>query len=354
LLRVLIIKLSAFGDIIHSLPIIECFEEYFLKNNIRVELDWLIEKRWSPIIEDLPGVDNVIPINTKAWRRSLFSRSTWQEIGECWSTLRKKRYDLVLEINTLFKSAILARIARADMRVGFAKDSQVCREKHSIYLLDKTFSVPHGNVVDQTVRLVEKALYMDMARTVHPSLPPKETAVRMAEDALSRDRLLPGHFVLVTAGGGWQTKLLDEKLVADFCDCVSQHGLEPVLTWSGDTEKKRSEKIAALSKRNSVKQLGDLTLECFIEVLRMSCLVIGPDTGTVHAASAVETPTVSYYGPSSSEYSGPRRSTDRVVQLSPSCGPCFKRKCDKDLCNNLNIQRVLEEINNQLDGQNTG
>ena len=128
---------------------------------------------------------------------------------------------------------------------------------------------------------------------------------------------------------------------------MSKDGLTPLLSWAGDAEKKRAEIIADLAEYK-VKKLGNIPVDVFIEVLRMAAFVIGPDTGTVHAASAVETPTVSYYGPSSGGYSGPRRSTDRVVQISPPCGPCFKRRCEKGLCNNLSIDKIIDEIDYQL------
>ncbi|MCJ7542734.1 MAG: hypothetical protein MUO88_24050 [Desulfobacterales bacterium] len=166
---------------------------------------------------------------------------------------------------------------------------------------------------------------------------------------LSQNILTPGNFAIIAAGGGWETKLLDEKLIAEFCDCVDKHGIEPILSWSGENEKKRAKRISVLAE-GKVKDLGDLPIDVFIEVLRMSRIVIGPDTGTIHAASAVKTHTVSYYAPSSAEYSGPRRATDRVVQISPHCGPCFKRRCDEGLCHNLSIRQILDEIDDQLEG----
>lgn len=350
MLRVLIIKLSAFGDIIHSLSVIDCFKEYAELYNKKVELHWLIEKKWSPILKNYPGVDNLIIINTKEWRSSLFRRKTWKEIFEFWSNLRMNMYDIVIDINGLLRSAILARIARTNQRVGFSKDSSFCRERHSVLFLDRTFSVSSGHVVDQTVRLLEKALNIEISKSIVPSIPSNDYAQRAAKEILSQNGLVPDSFAIIAAGGGWETKLLDEGLIAGLCDCVSQNGIRPVLSWDGEDEKERARRISVLAE-SDVMELGDIPVDVFIEVLRMSRIVIGPDTGTVHAASAVETPTVSYYGPSSAGYSGPRRATDRDVQISPDCGPCFKRRCDKGLCNNLSIRKVLDEINGQLIGE---
>ncbi len=350
MLRVLIIKLSAFGDIIHSLSVIDCFRAYSELYDRKVELHWIVEKKWSPILKNYPGVDNLIIINTKEWRRSLLSRTTWREIFAFWSRLRADRYDMVIDINGLLRSAILARIARSNQRVGFSRDSSFCRERHSVLFLDRTFSIPSGHVVDQTVRLLEKALDMEISKTVLPCLPVNEDARRTAREVLVRNGLVQDGFAVIAAGGGWETKLLDEGLIAVICDCVSKNGIKPVLSWDGRDEKERAKRISGLAAE-SVIELGDIPIDVFIELLRMSRLVIGPDTGMVHAASAVETPTVSYYGPSSAEYSGPRRSTDRVVQISPDCGPCFKRKCERGLCNNLDIRKVLDEIDGQLRGK---
>ena len=162
--------------------------------------------------------------------------------------------------------------------------------------------------------------------------------------------MIPKNFAVITSGGGWETKLLDEKRVGDICGCVSQYGLKPVLSWYGVHEKQRATRISE-SSGISIEQLGNLPVDVFMEILRMARLVIGPDTGTVHAASAVETPTVSYYGPTSAMYSGPRRPTDKVIQLSPRCGPCFKRQCEEKLCRHLRIQEILGTIDHQLEGK---
>jgi heptosyltransferase-1 len=325
----------------------ECFREYCEQYNRKVEIHWLVEKKWSPILKNCPEVDKIIAINTRDWRRSLLSWKTWKEIFGFLSILRMNEYDTVIDVNGLLRSSILARMARTDLRVGFSRDSQFCKEKHSVLFLDRTFFVSSGHVVDQTVGLLEKILDVKIERDIHPSLPFSESASEEAKEILAHNSLIPGDFAVIAAGGGWETKLLKEGLIARLCDCVSRNGLKPVVSWAGEYEKERAERISNLADSH-VFEIGDLPVDVFIELLRMARLVIGPDTGTVHAASAVETPTVSYYAPSSAEYSGPRRITDRVVQISPYCGPCFKRRCEKGLCNNADIGPVLNEINYQL------
>ena len=347
-MRVLIIKLSAFGDIIHSLPVVEYFQEFSKKNNTKVELHWLIEERWSPIIDKNPGVNRVLLTNTSQWRRAVLHRSTWQEIFQCVSGLRHDRYDLVIDINGLLRSAMFARLTRSYLRVGFSKDSDICKEKHGVLLLDKTHSVPHIHVVDQTIKLLEMALPADIRKPLNPSLPVNHGAEKMAGRVVQEKSLIPKRFAVIAAGGGWETKLLDEKIMSELCDHIARYSLIPVLSWSGDYEKERARRISALSM-NSVKQLGNLPVDVFLEVMRMARVVIGPDTGTIHAASAVKTPTVSYYGPSSALYSGPRRVTDRVVQLSPPCGPCFKRQCSENHCHHLDVKMIINEIDNLLE-----
>jgi heptosyltransferase-1 len=347
-LRVLIIKLSAFGDIIHSLSVMDCFREYSRQYNREVEIDWLVEEKWAPILSDYPGIGSLITSDTKGWRKSLFEGRTWKEIRSFWSELRKKRYDLVIDINGLLRSALLARLARANERVGFSEDSDFIRERHSSLFLDRTFSVPHGHVVDQTVGLLEKILDISMPGPVVPVLPENNRARKQAAQLVSGMGLVPNNYAVIAAGGGWDTKLLKPALIALFCDQVAEYGIIPVLSCAGEAEKKRGKDIADMAESNVI-MLEDIPVDLFIEVMRISRLVIGPDTGTVHAASAAGTPTVSYYGPSSGDYSGPRRSTDRVVQISPDCGPCFKRKCDKGLCLDLNIDKVLKAIREQLE-----
>jgi len=347
-LRVLIIKLSAFGDIIHSLSVIDCFREYSKLNGVDVELHWLVEKKWGPILQNHENIDKLIISNTKGWRESIFSRKTRDEVFSFWKNLREKEYDLVIDINGLLRSAVIARITKAKNRVGFSEDSDFVREKYCSLFLDNTYNIPWGHVIDQTVGLLEKVLDIKMPESINPALPQNEAASKKAYNILAENNLEPNKFAIIAAGGGWETKLLDVRSVASFCDRVADHGIVPVLTYYGAEEEERAREISSIA-RSDVKELSNLPVDIFIEIMRLSRLVIGPDTGTVHAASAVKAPTVSYYGPSSGDYSGPRRETDRIVQISPECGPCFKRSCEKGLCCDLKIDKVLDAIDDQLE-----
>jgi heptosyltransferase-1 len=347
-LKVLIIKLSAFGDIIHSLSVIDCFKEYSRKYNKNVELHWVVEKKWSPILKNHRGIDKLIITNTKVWRKSIFSRETLKEFFAFWKSLRSTEYDFVIDINALLRSAVIARLARSRNRIGFSKDSAFSREKYSSWFLDNTYYVPWGHVIEQTVGLLERALDIKIPCSIDPVYPPNNAGAEEAVKILKENNIEPGKFAVIAAGGGWETKLLDVRSVAAFCDRVADCGIVPVLTYYGDEEGKRAKEITA-SASSKVRELSNLPVDIFIEIMRLSRLVIGPDTGTVHAASAVKAPTVSYYGPSSGDYSGPRRETDRVVQISPECGPCFKRRCEKGLCTDLDIEDVLGAITDQLE-----
>jgi lipopolysaccharide heptosyltransferase I len=346
-LRILIVKLSAFGDIIHSLPVIDFLQDYGRKNNERIELDWIVEKRWSPLLREHPGIRRLHLTNTLEWRKAVFSRKTRREIFGFISSLRKVKYDMTVDINGLIRSALLARLSRADLSVGFSRDSDICREPQANLLLKKTYSVPHLHVVDQTLHLMARSLNVDQGESREPFLPPIKGAIARAERVIREKGLRPGRFAVVAAGGGWETKLIHEKSTAEICDFIAGYGLTPVLSWAGETEENRSKNIAALMS-SEAEQLGNIPVDVFAEILRMSGLVVGPDTGTVHTGSAVKTPTVCYFGPSSENYSGPRRETDRTVQLSPQCGPCFKRVCPKGLCRDLEVEPILEAIAFQL------
>ncbi|MFC1494990.1 glycosyltransferase family 9 protein [Thermodesulfobacteriota bacterium] len=346
-MRVLIIKLSAFGDIIHSLSVIDCLNEYSRLYNKEVELHWLVEKKWAPILRHHENIDKLIISNTKGWRKSILSRETRDEFFSFWKDLRGKEYDLVIDINGLLRSAVIARLTKAKNRVGFSEDSDFCREKYCSLFLDNTYDIPRGHVIDQTVGLMERVLDIKMPDIINPALPLNESGSKKAREILADNNLEPHRFAIIAAGGGWETKLLDAGSIASFCDKVAGYDIVPVLAYYGIEEGERAGEVSAAAKAG-VKSLSDLPVDTFIEIMRLSRLVIGPDTGTVHASSAVMTPTVSYYGPSSGDYSGPRRETDRVVQISPECGPCFKRSCENGLCSELEINKILDAIDEQL------
>src|SRR5574341_1179030 len=116
--RLLILRLSSLGDVLHTLPAVASLRAAFPEARI----DWVVEDRWKDLIELNPDVSHVVPVSTKAWRAALDQRGTWREVRSAVAGLRNAHYDAALDFQGLMKSALLARLSGATRRIGFDAD----------------------------------------------------------------------------------------------------------------------------------------------------------------------------------------------------------------------------------------
>ena len=273
--RILLVKTSSLGDVVHNLPVVTDLRAQFPD----VEIDWAVERSLSAIPKMHPAVSQVVPVEPRRWRRSLASRATWDEIGQIRDQFRTRGYDAVIDTQGLVKSALIARLAPG-RRYGL--DWRSSREPLRP-LYNQTFAVPWtSHAVERNRSLAAQALQYGIDTPADYGL-----AVGQAADTQS------DLYAVLLHSTSAMEKLWPERQWVKLGDYLRHNGLRSVLIWGSDEERERSERIAKLIKDAQVAPR--LTLTDAAELLRKSAAVFGVDSGLSHLAVALGTPTVGIY-----------------------------------------------------------
>ncbi len=325
-MRVLIVKTSALGDIVHALPVLDYLHQVLPG----IEIDWVVEESFREILEGNPLLSRLFLVRTKRWRKRPFSRDTWREISLLRSELQERRYDIAFDIQGNLKSGLVTRCSAAPRRYGF--DRGAVRETPNLYCT--TNHVPlrkqDYHVTDRSLRVVSVPFGKDYA-DVRLSMDIQTSAEddRAAEVFLAT--LSDGFAILFHQGTTWKTKLwheagwieLGKQLLETYPDATI------LLSWGGEEEMRASERIA-VGIGHQARLLPRLSLKGFAAMLKKVDLMVGGDTGPIHIAAAVGTPTVSFYRATDGKRNGPRGEMHRIVQSPLHCSRCLDKECDKD------------------------
>ncbi|MDZ3994970.1 Lipopolysaccharide heptosyltransferase 1 [Pseudomonas sp. Teo4] len=286
-MRVLIIKTSSLGDVIHTLPALT--DAAHAIPGIR--FDWVVEEGFAEIPSWHPAVDQVIPVAIRRWRKNL-----WQTIksGE-WKAfkqrVRERKYDLVIDAQGLVKSAWLTRYVKAPVA---GLDRYSAREGWASRFYDRRLSVAVGqHAVERVRQLFAMALAYDLPEG-------------LGQYGLDLDRLqLPpaAPYVVFLHGTTWATKHWPEAYWRELAERMGQRNLQVRLPWGNPAEKARAERIAQGLKNCQV--LPKLNLAGVARVLAAAKACVAVDTGLGHLAAALDVPTISLFGPTNPASPGP-------------------------------------------------
>jgi heptosyltransferase-1 len=293
-MRLLIVRLSAMGDIVHALP---------LAQNARAagaQVAWAVERPFAGLLSGNPSCDRVFTADTKAWRRRPFSGATRREIASLSRELRAFGADRTIDVQGLWKSAVVARLAGAPI-IGFARAER--REPSSALLCD--LAVAPGpdsrHVVDRNLDLLSAAGIPVSSRA--PDARYLVSAEAVASDPFLAS--LPRPFAVFHPGAGRAEKTWGEERLARLASALaSRFRLQPVVSW-GPGDEERSRRLVSLLP--DFRRPPLLDLPGLARLLSQAALFVGGDTGPLHLADALGIPTLAFYGPTDAERNGPYR-----------------------------------------------
>ncbi len=277
-MRILLVKTSSLGDVIHNLPVAADIAQHLPG----AEIDWCVEASFAEIPRLSPVVRRVIPVAVRRWRKALLAGTTWREIGAMRRALREHPYDAILDTQGLLKSALIARQANGP-RLGYAADS--AREPLAARGYDRHFSVDKSlHAVVRNRQLAGAAL----GYTPDPTIDYGISAPGFTADWLPDTPLA----VLLTATSR-DDKLWPENDWIVVARELVRRGLTPVLPGGNAAERERAARIAAAAPGAiAAPALGIRELAGIIGRCR---LAIGVDTGLAHLATALKVPTLALY-----------------------------------------------------------
>ncbi|MGA8764445.1 MAG: glycosyltransferase family 9 protein [Candidatus Sulfotelmatobacter sp.] len=314
--RLLIVRLSAMGDVIHTLPAVHALRAVFPQATI----GWLIEERWAELLcapgsprrgrcsPQRPLVDQVHTVNLKAWRKSLLSMPTMQQIATVWNDVRDARYDVAVDLQGALRSAVLAGWSGARVVYGAAQP----RESPASLWYTRRAIARGTHIIEQNLSAAEMIAGKKMA------VPRVEFPHDAHAEARIGQRLADGgvtEFAILNPGGGWGAKRWPAERYGEVARRLADHGVGSVLNY-GPGEEELARAAEAASARSA--QPMSCTITELIALTRHARLFIGGDTGPLHLAAALGVPVVGIFGPTDPARNGPYGTRSIVLRSAAS------------------------------------
>jgi len=302
----LVVRLGALGDVVHAVPAVAALRVAFPTARI----DWLVEAKHRAIVDLVTVVDRAV----------ILERPTIAGWTAAVRAMRQVAYDVAIDLQGLMKSAVLARASGARRVVGFS--IWHLREKTARPFYSDAHEAEGGHVIAKNLRLLHAVGVQD--DTVRfPLADVRSTAL---DELRSR---VDGRFALINAGAAWPNKRWPPRAFGELAAFVRDAcGLTPVVLWGPGEESLAGEVVATSS--GSAIVAPRTTVNDIVALAREADLVVSGDTGPLHIATAVGTPTVSIFGPTDPDRNGPFDPRDLTVSRYDSCGCHYDRTCHQD------------------------
>jgi lipopolysaccharide heptosyltransferase I len=294
-LRIAIVKLSSLGDVIHALPVARALRQAYPI----AHLTWIVEAREYAILRDHPDLDSVLPVDTRLWRRLIRrpagARIVWQKLARLRTRIRASRFDVTVDVQGLIKSGVLTAYTGAPVRVGFSPSW--CGEWPNALFTNRHVTPPVEavHVVEQYLALLSPLGIVRANPEFHvPARPEAEGRMEefLGEQGIKRQDVV----VALNPGAGRENKRWP---VSHLCALAERLGSEPdvrlLLLWGPDEIHMARQIRDGLSMKAILAPPTDL--DELTSLLRRCSLMIANDTGPLHLAAALGTPTLGLYGP---------------------------------------------------------
>jgi lipopolysaccharide heptosyltransferase I len=329
--RILIIKPSAIGDIVHALPVLAALRKRWPDSHI----SWLIGAAYADLLAEHPLLDELICFQRHQFAQSWRNRGAAVGLFRFLYDMHKRQFDLVIDLQGLFRSAVLARITRCDVRIGFAN----ARELGFVFYSHRIpIESMDQHAVDRYLK-VAAALGCDTSQVEFPLVVGEQDRQSIAA-LLGDDR----PYAVLLPGSNWATKRWPVERFGQLVGPLRERfGLRTVVAGGREDEQLGN------SIPGAVNLVGRTTLRQLVGLLQRAELVIANDSGPMHIAAALGRPLLALFGPTNPIRTGPYRRGDCVLRLDLPCIPCYRRKCSHQNCLiGLQIEPVLALAHKQL------
>jgi lipopolysaccharide heptosyltransferase I len=339
--KILIVRLSALGDIVHALPVLAAIK----KAMPDAQVDWLVEENYASILSIAAGLHRRIIVRAK---RSFdtpeaisFGGLTGYHAAAKY--LWNQGYEVALDLQGLIKSSIWARISFADRVIGF--DAPNLREPQAAFLYSETVT-PAGqqHVIDKNLSILS-ALQITPDAIEMPLTPHASAETTAAIETAGG----PMRYIVINPGAAWPNKRWPPDRFGALAAMLHQHsGLRSLVTW-GPSERELADTVVAASSGAATAAPATSVSDLAV-LMREAALVVSGDTGPLHIAAAMGTPLVGLYGPTWPERNGPWDPQDVVISRANVCVCHHKRQClrGSPCINEITLQEVVAASEQRL------
>lgn len=350
--RVLIVRLSAMGDVIHTLPAAQALRQAFPNAMI----GWLIEERWAELLcapgtprrgarsAQRPLVDWVHTVNLKEWRKAPLTVSTLQQMARTWNDVRSARYDVAVDLQGAIRSAVLARWSGARVVYGAAESWE---SPASLWYTRRV--VTRGtHVVEQNLSIAEAVA--ERRLSVPTAELPRDCS---AEKRIDQRLAEPGvvDFAILNPGAGWGAKRWPGERYGAVARELARDGMQSILNYGpGEEDLAR---VAEAASRGTARAM-ECSITELIALTRRAQLFIGGDTGPMHLAATLQIPVVAIFGPTDPARNGPY-GTRSIVLRNPASSTSHTRRAEPDSgLMGIGVESVVSAARSLLAGGNSG
>lgn len=341
-MKILIIKLSSIGDVIHTLPAFSVIRQNFPN----AEIAWVVEKSSAEVLRDNPLISRLIEVDTKAIRKKESFGKNFSLARESLRELRSIKFDVALDFQGLLKSAAIAKLSKAKRRFGFSKE--LLREPTSRFLLTETFPVdPKINIVNKNLSLAENALKISAPKNDFEF--PIFTNQKHKLEAEEIIKQAGENFAILNPATSWVTKLWQAEKYGQLADKLwEENGLVSVVT-TAPNEKTLAQRVLNGSKSGKII-LSTPSLKGFHELAKHAGVYVGGDTGPLFLAVAAKAPIVGIFGPTEWWRNGsPNQDDIGVERTDINCRiDCHRRTCGNWICMDIEVETVFRAVQKRL------
>ncbi len=318
LMKILVIKPSSLGDIIHALPFLHTIKESFPDSTV----DWVISTPLKGILEGNPLINELILFNKDAWKNIKRFRKTLSEMSTLKKQLQLKHYTVVVDLQGLLRSGLIAFFTPAMKKIGFADAREGGR-----YFYNKKVAVRRDtHAVDKCLEAA-KAVGANVKKVVFP--------VYITDTARSRVKTLLeeiDEYIILVPSARWETKRWPPEKFAALTKKIS---LPCIITGSTGDERMAGKIMDAASKQ-TINLAGKTGLKELAALIAGAQAVVSNDSGPMHIAAALDIPTVALFGPTDPLKTGPygwqKNRKLNVITSDARCRPCRRKSCRDFIC----------------------
>ena len=324
-MKIAIVKLSALGDIVHAMIVLQ----YIKKYSQAIEIDWIVEEEYKELLDSNPDINKVLVVNIKKVKQK---KSFFILFKELIRIHKFGPYDLVIDMQSLIKSAIISRLIPSKLTLGFDKSS--AREGLSSIFYNKKFKFAYDrNVIERNFELVKFALglpfKMEEVNYKLPFLYPSKKKLTSGFSNIKKN-------ILLIPGASFVAKRYPVESFAKLTNLLDANYL---IVWGNEEEKLLVEKIKHLAPNINICE--KLSIEGLISLVSQSDLVIGPDTGPTHMGWALNIPSITIFGPTPGYRNTLVTPNNRIIESKSDVDPYMINKNDYSI-KGISVDEIIK------------
>jgi len=342
-MNILIVKLSAIGDVVHTLPALNAIRKHYPDARIT----WLVEEDTSALVKGHTALDRVLISRRKHWVKGFLGPSPWKAVKEIYyfiRTLRDTKYDLIIDFQGLLKSGVLIALSRGKRKVGFGKGME--HQEFSYLFLNERIPA-----VDMDNHALLRGMMLLDAIGIHSSdieynLPVQAQDRELVDSLLVQNGIKnPKLLVAINPVAKWDTKLWADSKFAELADRLATQYHAGVVFTGSQADRRTIQGIISTMEAEAANLAGETTLITLAALYEKTDFIVSTDTGPMHIAAALGTPVVALFGPTAPWRTGPFGPAKQVIRVGLECSPCFKRQCETlDCMEQISVERVLAGV----------